>query len=139
MIPRSNDTTTGVKPLSNSLYIEIINIKSKTPAFWGAWPIMEQPGKTKSASIAMAMSPGSHSGTSLSSTRSSSSSASSSSSSSPSVVVVAADLKGKEKSKFVATRLRVFFGILIGYSPFLPLPHSLSLSLFNTDQTVFNR
>ena len=78
--------------------------------------------------VAMAMSPGSHSGTSLSSTRSSSSSASSSSSSSPSVVVVAADLKGKEKSKFVATRLRVFFGILIGYSCYYLTRNSLNFT-----------
>ena len=29
---------------------------------------------------------------------------------------VAADLKGKEKSRFIATRLRIFFGILLGYA-----------------------
>ena len=29
---------------------------------------------------------------------------------------VCADLRGKEKSRFIATRLRIFFGILIGYA-----------------------
>lgn len=53
-MPRSNGNTSGVKPFSNFLCIEAIKIKRQDSYLLGAWPIMEQPGISKSASVAMA-------------------------------------------------------------------------------------
>ena len=53
MITRSDGITSVVKPFSNFLCREIIIIKKQDTYLLGAWPIMEQPGITKSVSIAM--------------------------------------------------------------------------------------
>ncbi|ERL47431.1 DNA gyrase subunit A protein [Candidatus Micropelagos thuwalensis] len=53
-MPRYIGNTPGVKPFSNFLCTKTINIKRQSSSFLGDWPIMEQPGLYKNASVAMA-------------------------------------------------------------------------------------